>query len=320
MMARKLLPRRHTVKSKPQKHRSYAPLASVLALIGVLLTIFTITSVSRAATPYDGPESGSIGITGVVPGKPPTTAATIDSPSTGQRFNSTPIDVSGTCPVNTLVEIFKNDIFAGSTACSSTGTYTVTIDLLIGENQLIARVYDALNQPGPDSNIVTVFYDALPVQFGPLASFDFGSAQLLINTDAVFRGVFPDKEMVMPISLIGGRPPYAVNIQWGDSTNDVISRGDNIQFNVAHTYKKPGIYQISIQASDADGRVAFLTVAAIVNGQPDVIAAAQSTEQKRNILLVLWPLYAAIITAAISFWLGEKREKHILRVRGQLVS
>ncbi len=310
---RSLLHHSHTGRLKEHEHTSYAPLGIVLAVVGVCLLAFTV----NAATPYDGPEYGSIGLSGTVPGKPPTTAATIQIPTNGQRFSSTPITVSGTCPQNTLVEIFKNDIFAGSTVCDSSGRYTVEIDLLIGENRLVARVYDALNQPGPDSNAVIVFYDALPAQFGPLPSFDFGGAQLLINTDAVIRGIFPEKEMNMRIDLIGGRPPYAVNIQWGDSTNKIIPRGDNIGFTTNHVYKKPGIYQIGIQASDADGRVAFLTIASIVNGQPDVLVA-QSSQKTQNTLLMLWPLYTAILTAVVSFWLGEKREKHVLKTRGQL--
>lgn len=310
-----LLHHSHSGKLKPHEHTSYAPLGLLLAVVGVFLIAFTV----NAAHPYDGPESSSIGLTGVVPGKPPTTAATIVVPKSGQRFSATPITVSGTCPENTLVEIFKNDIFAGSTACSTSGNYTVEIDLLNGENSLVARVYDSLNQPGPDSNIVNVFYDALPVQFGPLSSFDFGGAQLLINTDAVIRGVFPNEEMAMRIDLIGGRPPYAVNVQWGDSTNKIIPRGDNIGFTVTHTYKKPGVYQIGIQASDADGRVAFLTIAAIVNGQPDVVVAA-AAKNTQNTLIMLWPLYTAVLTAVISFWLGEKREKHILKVHGQLAT
>ena len=43
---------------------------------------------------------------------------------------------------------------------------------------------------------------------------------------------------------------------------------------MAHTYTKAGTFQLSIQATDADNRVAFLTVASIVNGQPDTVAAA----------------------------------------------
>lgn len=315
MLAKRFLHHSHTGKLKPHEHTSYTSLGVLLAIVGGLLVAFT----ASAATPYNGPESGSIGLSGIVPAKPPTTAATIEKPSNGQHFSATPVTISGKCPADTLVEIFKNDIFAGSTTCSSTGSYSVDIDLLIGENRLIARVYDALNQPGPDSNSVKVFYDAVPTQLGPLASFDFGATQLLINTDAVYRGVFPNQEMNMRIDLIGGRPPYAVNVQWGDSTNKVVPRGDNIGFTVSHTYKKPGIYQIGIQASDADGRVAFMTVAAIVNGQPDIVVAPV-TQQKQNILLMLWPLYTAIVTAVISFWLGERREKHILKVRGLLAA
>ena len=315
MLAKRFLHHSHTGKLKPHEHTSYTSLGVLLAIVGGLLVAFT----ASAATPYNGPESGSIGLSGIVPAKPPTTAATIEKPTNGQHFSATPVTISGKCPADTLVEIFKNDIFAGSTTCSSTGSYSVDIDLLIGENRLIARVYDALNQPGPDSNSVKVFYDAVPTQLGPLASFDFGATQLLINTDAVYRGVFPNQEMNMRIDLIGGRPPYAVNVQWGDSTNKVVPRGDNIGFTVSHTYKKPGIYQIGIQASDADGRVAFMTVAAIVNGQPDIVVAPV-TQQKQNILLMLWPLYTAIVTAVISFWLGERREKHILKVRGLLAA
>lgn len=284
-------------------------------MVGFALMSYTQ---AHSATPYTGPEAGSVGLTGIVPAKPPTVAATIDKPTNGQRFATSPIEVSGTCPKDTLVELFKSDIFAGSTTCSSTGTYSLDVDLLIGENILIARVYDALNQAGPDSNSVTVFYDALPPQNGPTSSFDFGGTQLLLNTDAVFRGSFPGEEMVMPIEIIGGTPPYALNIQWGDLTNKVVPRNDNFGFSVSHTYKKGGVYQVGLQASDSTGRVAFLTVAAIINGQPDPSIVAATTPTKTNTLLLLWPLYVGLIAVVISFWLGEQREKQVLRKRGIL--
>jgi hypothetical protein len=52
-------------------------------------------------------------------------------------------------------------------------------------------------------------------------------------------------------------------------------------------------------------------VAAIVNGQPDA-AAAGTTKTPANKLLLLWPLYTASVAVLVSFWLGERREKHIL--------
>ena len=298
---------KHSGKLRPHEYTSYGPLLVLLVVVGLALGVCTV-----AASPTDNlPKAGSIGITGTMPGKPPTVAATISSPNNNQRFSTTPITVKGSCPQNTLVELYKNDIFAGSTACDEKGSYTLDVDLLIGENKLIARVYDSLNQPGPDSQTVTVFYDALPAQSSSLAPLNFGNGQLLLNTDAVFRGIFPGQELAVPISILGGTPPYAVNIQWGDSSNRVEPRSDALKFNALHTYKRAGTYQIVIQATDSQGRVAFLTVAAIVNGQPAVVANSTAAAAGTRVLL-LWPIFTAAAAAVISFWLGERREKRIL--------
>lgn len=312
IMRSKLIHHRHTGRVRPHEHTSYFSLAALLVVVGLLLLTYTTYAWERP-----GPSGGSVGLTGTVPGKAPTVGATIRTPTDGQRFVQTPITVAGTCPKDTLVEIFKNDIFAGSAICTSEGTFSFQIDLMIGSNKLVARVYDALNQQGPDSNTVTVFYDAIASQGAPITSLNFGGPQLLINTDAVFRGSFPNKEMTIPIDVLGGRAPYAVNIQWGDSTNKVVSRPDNSTFRTSHTYKKAGTYQLSIQATDADGRVAFLTVASIVNGQSDTVTAASSNAKTTtNSLLLLWPLYAATFAVVVSFWLGEWREKRLLIKHG----
>ena len=310
-----LIHKSHSGKLRPHEHTSYLPLGALLLAVGLLLGVYT----SYAASP--GPEAGSVGMTGIMPGKPPTIGATIDSPREGARFSTTPIPVSGTCPKGTLVELFKNNIFAGSVPCTSSGTYSLDIDLLIGANILLARVYDDLNQAGPDSNKPTVYYDALPAQAGPLTSLDFGGAQLLLNTDAVFRGVFPKQELSIPIDILGGTPPYAINVQWGDSSNKMVPRANNQSFTVGHVYQRAGTYQISIQGTDANGRVAFLTVAAIVNGQPSTVTG--TSEQSGSVsgatlarLLALWPLYTSVVAIAISFWLGERREKYILTHKG----
>lgn len=304
----KLIDRQHSGKLRPHQNTSYLPLGALLLAVGLILGVYT----SYAASP--GPESSSIGLSGIVPGKPPTVAATIDSPKEGARFSTTPISVTGSCPKGTLVELFKNNIFAGSIPCTADGRYSLDIDLLIGPNVLLARVYDDLNQPGPDSNKPTVHYDALPAQAGPLTSLDFGGAQMLLNTDAVFRGVFPNEEMHMPIDILGGTPPYAINVQWGDSSNKVVPRGNNQSFTIEHVYTRPGTYQIRIQGSDANGRVAFMTVAAIVNGQPATVTGSSEPTVSNGTLarlLTLWPLYTSVVAIAISFWLGERREKYM---------
>lgn len=300
----------HSGRLRPHEHTSYGPLFVLLLIVGLVLTISTVNAQSP------GPQAGSIGLTGGMPGKPPDTAAVITSPRNGQRFTTSPVNVSGTCPSGTLVQIYKNDIFAGSTPCDGSGRFSVDVDLLIGQNILIARVYDALNQPGPDSAPVTVFYDALPPQPAGLNPLGFGGAQLLLVTDAVYRGIFPNQTMKVPVTVLGGTPPYAVNVQWGDLENKLVPRNDNLLFHVEHVYKKPGVFQLTLQATDSQGRVAFLTVAAIVNGQPDQAAGGTSTDEKSNTLFVLWPLFVAAVAVVIAFWLGERREKHILLGRG----
>ncbi len=309
---KRLIQKRHTGKIRGHEHTAYLPLALLLLIVGFFLTDVTVIAWDRP-----GPAAGSIGLTGVMPGKPPTKGAVINTPTTGQSFTQTPVVVSGTCPTNTLVEIFKNDIFAGSTPCATDGTFKLEIDLMIGNNILIAKVFDALNQAGPDSNAVNVTYNPGFAGASGVTSLNFGGPQLIINTDAVFRGAFPNKEMSIPIDIIGGRAPYAVNIQWGDSTNKIVSRPDNASFRETHVYAKAGTYQLSLQATDADGRVAFLTVASIVNGQPDPeVAAAATANQTTHLLIALWPLYASVFAMTISFWLGEWRERRNLVRRG----
>lgn len=305
MLKTKIIHHKHSGKLRPHEYTSYGPLAVLLVVVGIVLTIVTASADS-------GPGSGSIGLTGTMPGVPPKVAATITTPTNQQHFSVSPVTVSGTCPKNTLVELYKNDIFAGSTTCNDSGNYSLNVDMLIGKNTLIARVYDALNQPGPDSNAVTIYYDALPTQTAGITSLNLGGAQLLLNTDAVYRGVFPGQPLNISISIIGGTAPYAVNIQWGDSTNKIIPRNDNLTFTASHTYSKPGTYQITLQADDGQSRVAYITVAAIVNGQPAVALTASATTSKMNKLLALWPLYTAIVAMVISFWLGERREKHVI--------
>lgn len=306
----------HSGRLRPHEHTSYLPLAFLLLITGAVLLNFSISSVRSAFADPRDPQSGSIGLSGAVPATPPKVAATISTPKNGQRFTTSPITISGTCPDDTLVEIYKNDIFAGSTPCEDGGKYSIEIDLLYGENRLTAQVYDSLNQGGPPSTAVTVYYDASLPQGAALEDLGFMGDQLLLSTNAVYRGSFPDQSLNVPVTIIGGTPPYAVNAVWGDANNNLIPRSDNTVFNASHAYKKPGTYKITLAGSDSKHQVAFLTVAAIINGKPGVLSANTDNNKGAkgllNKLLVLWPLYITAATMVVSFWLGERREKKII--------
>lgn len=310
----------HSGKLRGHEHTSYLPLGIILAIACVPLTMITV----GAASP--GPQSGSIGLSGTVPGNAPKIAAVIKKPNDGQHFTTTPVTISGTCEGSTLIELYKNDIFAGSTPCTN-NAFTLDIDLMIGQNKVVAKTYDALNQAGPDSNSLTLYYDALAPQAASQTDLYFDGSQLILNTSAVFRGSFPGQSFDVPIGILGGTPPYAVNVEWGDNTNKVVSRDSSETFSLAHAYAKAGTYQITIQATDAKGRIAFLTVAAIVNGQVATAAATiagsgttgLTGNETINSLLILWPLYTASFAVVVSFWLGERREKRVLAKHGLLV-
>jgi hypothetical protein len=307
----KISHRQHSGRLRPHEYTSYPALFVLLLVVGFALTVCSVA----ASTPYNGPESGSVGLSGVMPGKPPQNAPVIKAPTDGQVVSTSPVTVSGTCDKGTLVEVFKNDIFAGSGPCKDDSTFSFDVDLLIGKNKLIARLYNALNEPGPDSVAANVNYNVSPPQAASLAPLNFSGAQLLLNTDAVYRGTFPEQNMTVPIDIIGGAAPYAVNVQWGDASNKIVPRDNNLTFNLTHAYSKPGTYQITLQATDSEDRVAFLTVAAIVNGQPSAAAAlggAAGGKAASSKLLVLWPLYTTAAAMVFSFWYGERREKHIL--------
>jgi hypothetical protein len=310
----KISEHQHSGRIRPHEHTSYLPLALLVLLVGGILAGFSVSVVSAGSPP---PESGSVGLNGTVPETPPKTAATITTPKAGQHFTTSPVTISGTCPTGTLVEIYKNNIFAGSTPCDNSGNYSVQVDLLYGENSLTAQVYDILNQAGPMSGPITVFYDATPPQTAGLSLLDFSGTQLVLNTNAVYRGTFPGQLLNVPINVIGGTAPFAVNVEWGDSSNKIIPVSNNSTFNASHIYQKPGSYKVTLQATDSQQQVAFLTTAVIVNGQPSVIAVSNISNVSKsplNKLLVLWPLYAITITLVVSFWMGERREKKILAV------
>lgn len=307
----KIIEHQHTGRLRPHEHTSYVFLALLVVVVGVFLAVFSVSTF--AADPP--PQAGSVGLTGTLPAKPPKVAATITSPKSQQHFGSSPITVSGTCPSATLVEIYKNNIFAGSTPCGNDGNFSVSIDLLYGPNSLTAQVYDVLNQAGPTSDPVDIFYDATAPQAGGLSFLNFSGSQLVLNSSGIYRGAFPGQTLNVPITIIGGLGPYAVNVEWGDSSNKIIPRSDNSVFNASHIYKKPGTYRITIEATDSQQQVAFLTVAAIINGTPGAISTiniSSVSKSPTNKLLVLWPAYAMVATFVASFWMGERREKRIL--------
>ncbi len=276
-------------------------------VVGLSLIASLIYPLSGAALTLQ--QTGSTGVEGLVSGPPPSQAATIGVPKNGQNFSSLPITVSGLCPNNTLVELYTNNVFAGSVECSH-GSYSLLMDLFEGRNDLVARVYDSLNQAGPDSTTVTVFFNP-PT---PLSG-----ARISLTTQYAKRGANPGEILSWPITLSGGTAPYAISVDWGDKSNqDLISQLVPGDVNLEHTYAQSGIYNVTIKASDAGGNNAFLQVVGIGNG-----AIQQQTTNPNNPGIVSnqktkvlwWPIITLFVLVLIAYWLGQKHQLEAIRNR-----
>lgn len=271
----------------------------------------------QALGSQQNPQSGSVGLEGTVPSPPPTQAATISVPGNGQTFKTTPITISGLCKAGLLVKIFSNNIFVGAASCTN-GSYSLQADLFSGRNDLVARVYDALDQAGPDSNLVTVTYaDTQFVAFGTRVSLSSSFAQL---------GADPGQELVWPIILSGGVGPYAISVDWGDGTAPSLqSESFPGNISIKHTYKNAGVYRVIVKATDANGTAAFLQLVGVANGK-----AGQGTNNSgaagssggtsgstgTKTTIIWWPMLLLLPLIISSFWLGRRHE--LFSIRKQL--
>jgi len=288
-------------------------LGGPLFLLVVLATVILVSEPVFAAQ-----EQGAVGIEATISAPPPSQGATISIPRDGQSFTTLPITVSGICPTGLLVKLFKNNVFSGSTQCNN-GSFSITTDLFSGVNELIARVYDALDQAGPDSNKVNVSYnDSRPGT----------SPRVTLTTNFAKRGADPDTLLTWPITISGGDGPYAISVDWGDGKSlDLISQAFPGTFEIKHTYDNPGAYNIIVKASDKNGGVAYLQLVGIANGKSGqsntsnggsggssgTSAKEEGINATAKTKIVWQPAAVAVPFLVSTFWLGKKYEVRMLK-------
>lgn len=282
-------------------------------MLTLLIATFIVAPVSaQQSTPQQNPSDQGIGMQGRIQQPPPSDAPTISLPVSGTVFEELPITITGLCTDTLLVRVFKNNVFAGSFICDG-GSYLIQTDLFPGNNEITARQYDDLDQSSPESNKVTVTY---PID-DPLVpgSPDDVAQRITLTSTFARRGSDPGQELIWPITLSGGRGPYAVSIDWGDGESQLLTQNSSGTFDVKHSYKTPGVYKVIIKATDADGESAFLQVVGIGNGalvttaDEDGGTAVTRTRILWQPALIMFPLVVS------SFWLGKKYQLKRVRYR-----
>lgn len=279
--------------------------AGAIAFLCVAVCLAVTSGIASAAE-----EQGAVGLEGRISAPAPTVPATISIPRSGQAFTTLPVTVSGICPNGLLIKLFKNNVFAGSVQCNN-GSYSMIIDLFDGQNDLVARVYDALDQAGPDSNVVTVSFNSSKPNF---------SGRVSLTSTIAKKGSNPGEVLTWPITVSDGDSPYALSVDWGDGkTPDLLSQAFPGTFNIQHVYDSPGVYNIIIKATDKNGGVAYLQLVGVANGplgQEDAAAKTDGTDDAAPTTrtIILWqPAAVMVLFVMLAFWLGKRHELHTLK-------
>lgn len=288
-------------------YRCLAPAAAFLFSLLVVTAVLVRPLEAWAAT-VENPQAGSIGLEGKIPSAPPTRGATITTPGNGQAFSRTPITVAGLCPKGLLVKVFSNNVFVGSVQCD-TGSYSIQVDLFSGANELVARVYDAFDQAGPDSNLVRVTYN--DAQFNP-----FGYSLLSLTSSFAQRGANPGATLTWPVILSGGTGPYAISVDWGDNkATDLISQQFTGTIDLKHVYDSAGMYRVIVKATDKNGLSAYLQLVAVANGAITANTVGDGNKNGQTVVTrIMWlPAAVSLALIGVAFWLGKRYELAAIR-------
>jgi hypothetical protein len=307
----KLSRNQHTIHRLPRHHTSYGAL-----LICVLITGFILLGSTKITQSTSAVLGDQVTLSGVLQNPPPTEKPVITAPQNGAITSSEITTVRGTCgQYVTVVQMFRSGIFAGSTFCEN-NAFEITVHLDAGKNVLVAKAADSFGQFAPESDPVSVTY-ASAAGSSPTSP---GAASLVASSDKPYLGSASGKPLELSLVLHGGNPPYAVNIDWGDGQEELISQPAPGILKLSHTYTSGGLYTIRVKVVDNLKNVTSLEFAAIIQGPAATPATGSTKSDKpeaipyvKPSLAIIWPLYLFLLAIVLAFWLGEKYELHKLR-------
>jgi hypothetical protein len=307
---------RHTGKRVPIHYTSYAFLFFILVFTS--LTLFFAGRIAQAGPPQT--QQGSISVSGVVPGPPPDQPAVITSPSNNSVVADSIITVKGICKASLVVEIYRNDVLAGSTICEA-DSFELSVNLLAGPNRLKARVYDTLGQYGPDSAEITVVYE-VPAASEKASPPGVVTSEFIVTAKPLQHFLLQKQRLTVTYTISGGQKPYALAFNWDDNSEiEAVSAAEEGQYNIAYTYNKTGKRTVNISASDTLGAKTTFQFVIIVGpytgvATPSISSAGCGTgssplscfvsERIPGFVKIAWPALGIASLMTVSFWLGEK--------------
>lgn len=331
----KLIDHKHSGKLVHFRHTSHFPLSLGLIILGLFL--FAGGYMNVGAEKY----SGHIEIGAIVEGPPPEIGAVITSPIDGYKVEDVSnIEISGTCPKDNFIVIKNNDALAGSTVCTNDGTFSLSIELVTGNNTISALNYDNLNQAGPSTPSVKVILKGkfiiqndnqnifenivnnkpkLPDNPSIIAGKDSECSSYVVGdlpqdnkkpniaVVCVPRLFFQGIEEKLGVIVWGGQPPYIVNINWGEILGETQYKFDTQGYHLINfKYTSSGVYKIKFNMSDQQN------IETIVETAVQVVGDSKSTTLPiiGNVIDYSWfdvpvPLYFLALALTLGFWCGD---------------
>jgi hypothetical protein len=327
-------PHRHTGRRLRTRHTSHGFLLILLIVAGIILFMNLANLRANGLT-----SSGEVNVTLTVPGPAPTRGAEITSIQDKSTVTKPLLVVEGTCPSGTIVAIYNDGLSAGSTVCTTSDTFSITINLHLGMNVLQAQNYDSLNQPGPTTAQVQVNFEpdstvvatevntaaditldpSLPDVLAPPPSdnpcyeqFDpEATTELTLVVPCITRNVFIGQKIELPVHILGGFSPYALSVNWGDSdTAKLYSLPTSGRHALSYTYSTPLFKNITLNIADARGQSYQMSTIVEVNNNTSAVTGATPLQNAVNNLSDFWfnasvPIYWAAVSLFLGFWVGD---------------
>jgi hypothetical protein len=108
------------------------------------------------------------------------------------------------------------------------------------------------------------------------------------------------------IAILGGVVPYNLSVEWGDTTTTQYKSNDSRNFTISHTYKKPGVYQPTLRATDQQGNKAFLQLFVTVT-DPEIQNLPETSSSPTGILVTaaVGIVVTAIILTEVAIAVGS---------------
>ena len=325
-------------KNRPVHHRFFLHPITAFLLLCVGVSIVNLTLRAQA---------GQYTITAKVSAATLTDAATLDEPTEGQVFTTSPIRVTGTCPDDSYVVLYRNAAMSGVAVCSTENTYDIETSLYPNYNILKIQAFNLTDDAGPLTPEITVVYlpPAVippvtptsprvpnPTTLNPATSTTRpGEATTqnvgipLLTSLFNYQTFITGEAFTWVLDVAGGKAPYQIKTEWGDGTSSLQTVSSSTSLQIAHQYKKAGVYAVKVVAVDAAGNQSMLQLVAVIKDPVSLITATNALDDDgqsilssgallvaKNWLLIVWGTYVTVLLMSISFWLGEQQKIHAI--------